>query len=593
MSKLSDNKLSKLKSLDSQGGFWYITKQNLIFRDLCFMAKILETWNDRKEENYQSFFDRYKTLPDYGALTSDLAHRATKNCEYIGLTVPSDKYSAQNLTPFYFALSKMCDGDFNKLSSYPQIVDKQLERMYIDSQTNSVYSVNFKICPFMFLFKVLLLIGDITKSFKITKTEFKLFVATAQTWSEYFEVVESILRYRNDAAYRTECDKNNNKVSDSRYQVLAQNHSQLEVDGNNISIKDSEIKNVRRKVAEYELSEKVQSAEDIYSAESVVTEPNQIIYFGAPGTGKSFRVEQITEKYKDDVIRTTFHPDSDYSTFVGCYKPSMESVPQTYTVEGKEKPIIGKDGDQVAKEEIVYSFVPQAFTQAYTKAWLNQGKPIFLVIEELNRGNCAQIFGDIFQLLDRNENNESAYSIIPDHDLQQHLAEQFKDAEDVPSDIKEAKAMRLPSNLYIWATMNTSDQSLFPIDSAFKRRWIWKYIPIADAGKDYKIKVGDHQYDWWTFVEKVNGEIELATKSEDKKLGYFFAKADNGIIAADTFVSKVVFYLWNDVFKDSFDKTIFKNDLTFHKFFEPDGEPKLEVIDQFMHDLELKADGEE
>ncbi len=321
--------------------------------------------------------------------------------------------------------------------------------------------------------------------------------------------------------------------------------------------------------------------------------PRQIIYFGAPGTGKSFRVEQITEQYGDDVIRTTFHPDSDYSTFVGCYKPSMESIPQTYTVEGKEKPIIGKDGEQVAKKEIVYSFVPQAFTQAYTRAWLNPDKQIFLVIEELNRGNCAQIFGDIFQLLDRNANNESAYSIIPDHDLQQHLATEFKNAENIPSDIKEAKAMRLPANLYIWATMNTSDQSLFPIDSAFKRRWIWKYIPIADAGKDYKIQVGNHQYDWWTFVEKVNGEIEGATKSEDKKLGYFFAKADNNIIAADTFVSKVVFYLWNDVFKDSYDKTIFKNDLTFHKFFLPNGDPKIEVIDQFMHDLDLKADGEE
>lgn len=319
----------------------------------------------------------------------------------------------------------------------------------------------------------------------------------------------------------------------------------------------------------------------------------QIIYFGAPGTGKSFRVEQITEQYGDDVIRTTFHPDSDYSTFVGCYKPSMESIPQTYTVEGKEKPIIGKNGEQVAKKEIVYSFVPQAFTQAYTRAWLNPDKPIFLVIEELNRGNCAQIFGDIFQLLDRNANNESAYSIIPDHDLQQHLATEFKNAENIPSDIKEAKAMRLPANLYIWATMNTSDQSLFPIDSAFKRRWIWKYIPIANAELGYKIQVGNHQYDWWNFVEKVNGEIEGATKSEDKKLGYFFAKADNNIIAADTFVSKVVFYLWNDVFKDSYDKTIFKNDLTFHKFFQPNGDPKTEVIDQFMHDLDLKVDGEE
>lgn len=351
------------------------------------------------------------------------------------------------------------------------------------------------------------------------------------------------------------------------------------------------IEAIQHTISESSLYKKYLSGEAICTQQSLSS--NQIIYFGAPGTGKSFRVEQITEQYGDDVIRTTFHPDSDYSTFVGCYKPSMESIPQTYTVEGKEKPIIGKDGEQVAKKEIVYSFVPQAFTQAYTRAWLNPDKPIFLVIEELNRGNCAQIFGDIFQLLDRNANNESAYSIIPDHDLQQHLATEFKNAENIPSDIKEAKAMRLPANLYIWATMNTSDQSLFPIDSAFKRRWIWKYIPIANAELGYKIQVGNHQYDWWTFVEKVNGEIEGATKSEDKKLGYFFAKADNNIIAADTFVSKVVFYLWNDVFKDSYDKTIFKNDLTFHKFFQPNGNPKTEIIDQFMHDLDLKADGEE
>ena len=148
--------------------------------------------------------------------------------------------------------------------------------------------------------------------------------------------------------------------------------------------------------------------------------PRQIIYFGAPGTGKSFRVEQITEQYGDDVIRTTFHPDSDYSTFVGCYKPSMESIPQTYTVEGKEKPIIGKDGEQVTKKEIVYSFVPQAFTQAYTRAWLNPDKPIFLVIEELNRGNCAQIFGDLFQLLDRKD-GRSEFAIIPDAEIRKYL----------------------------------------------------------------------------------------------------------------------------------------------------------------------------
>ena len=389
-------------------------------------------------------------------------------------------------------------------------------------------------------------------------------------------------------------------------------------------------------------------------------EPRQQIFFGAPGTGKSYRVEQITEQYGDDVIRTTFHPDSDYSTFVGCYKPTMQELQGELT----DQPILDYDSlvdkfkeylnvpnanitkactlfgyhyhnsivrmqeqgrritdlvndayksntsyDSVvrggmacyeeeryipaSKTEIAYSFVPQAFTQAYTRAWLNPSRPIFLVIEELNRGNCAQIFGDIFQLLDRNDKNESAYSIIPDNDLQKHLADQFKDAENIPADIQSGLKMRLPSNLYIWATMNTSDQSLFPIDSAFKRRWIWKYIPIANAELDYKIQVGDNQYDWWSFVEKVNNEIEGATKSEDKKLGYFFAKAENGIIPADTFVSKVVFYLWNDVFKDSYDKTIFKDGLTFHRFFEPNGDPKLEIIDTFLHDLDLKAIGEE
>lgn len=389
-------------------------------------------------------------------------------------------------------------------------------------------------------------------------------------------------------------------------------------------------------------------------------EPRQQIFFGAPGTGKSYRVEQITEQYGDDVIRTTFHPDSDYSTFVGCYKPTMQELQGELT----DQPILDYDSlvdkfkeylnvpnanitkactlfgyhyhnsivrmqeqgrritdlvndayksntsyDSVvrggmacyeeeryipaSKTEIAYSFVPQAFTQAYTRAWLNPSRPIFLVIEELNRGNCAQIFGDIFQLLDRNDKNESAYSIIPDNDLQKHLADQFKDADNIPADIQSGLKMRLPSNLYIWATMNTSDQSLFPIDSAFKRRWIWKYIPIANAELDYKIQVGDNQYDWWSFIEKVNNEIEGATKSEDKKLGYFFAKAENGIIPADTFVSKVVFYLWNDVFKDSYDKTIFKDGLTFHRFFEPNGDPKLEIIDTFLHDLDLKAIGEE
>lgn len=468
MSKLSDNKLSKLKSLDSQGGFWYITKQNLIFRDLCFMAKILETWNDRKEENYQSFFDRYKTLPDYGALTSDLAHRATKNCEYIGLTVPSDKYSAQNLTPFYFALSKMCDGDFNKLSSYPHIVDKQLERMYIDSQTNSVYSVNFKICPFMFLFKVLLLLGDITKSFKITKAEFKLFVATAQIWSEYFEVVESILRYRNDAAYRTECDKNNNKVSDSRYQVLAQNHSQLEVDGNNISIKDSEIRNVRRKVAEYELSDKIQSAEDIFEPMTGVSSNEKgdvdslytpyltalrtkpfMLLAGISGTGKSRIVREMAK---------------------ACWAADEEdygkNCPRNFCMV-QVKPNWHDSSDLIGYVSRINGekYVVGPFLRFIAKAIKDPKRPYFLCLDEMNLAPVEQYFAEYLSVIESRKLQDGQIEtdpIVPFEVTEAYgsLIDQLFESDEERKAYKTeegGKRLTIPENLFVVGTVNMDE----------------------------------------------------------------------------------------------------------------------------------------
>lgn len=603
MNKLSDDKLNKLKALDDQGGFWYITKQNLIFRDLCYMAKILEAWGDSKEENYQSFFDSHKTMPEYGELPPLTAHRATKNCEYIGLTMPSDKYSAQKLTPFYFALKEACNGDFNKLSSYPKVIDKQLERMFIDSRKNNTYTVNFQICPFMFLFKVLLLIGDITNSYKISTSEFKLFVATAQSWNEYFEVVESIIRYRNDREYRAQCDKNSSKTADVRYNVLAQNHSQLDVTSNEIAIRESEIKNVRRKVAEYELSEQVQTSEDIYSAISLVSEPNQVIYFGAPGTGKSHTVKAYTKNLPEgNVFRTTFHPDSDYSTFVGSYKPTKEKRP----VRNVAGDIVKQNGQEVYEEAITYNYIPQAFTKAYIRAWQTD-EPVFLVIEEINRGNCAQIFGDLFQLLDRKD-NKSEYPIKPDTDLGKFIRETFETEghlAQMPAKVLSGEELCLPANLYIWATMNTSDQSLFPIDSAFKRRWEWRYIKIAkptdkETGKpfDWHIEGGT---DWWQFLKQINRIINKMTNSADKQLGYFFAKADDaGEIKYDRFVAKVCFYLWNDIFKtyamDDVETDLFKftydedgqtktGKLNFTEFFDENGKVVPDIVKQFIENV--------
>lgn len=283
------------------------------------------------------------------------------------------------------------------------------------------------------------------------------------------------------------------------------------------------------------------------------TRPLQQVFYGAPGTGKSYAIKHVEDKGTKP-IRTTFHPDSDYASFVGAYKPTMELVPPD-----------GQGADKYATKQIVYAFVPQAFLQAYVAAWCHYPEPQYLIIEELNRGHCAQIFGDLFQLLDRDGEGFSEYPVYPDADLQSYLAEALGEANfpegldqhyqleypHASQELARGRLMALPNNLYIWATMNTSDQSLFPMDSAFKRRWAWHYVPIADAGLAWTIEAAGKTWDWWACLQAINARIEELTVSEDKKLGYFFTTPPKGTaIPAEQFVSKVIFYLFGDVFRD-------------------------------------------
>ena len=327
-----------------------------------------------------------------------------------------------------------------------------------------------------------------------------------------------------------------------------------------------------------------------------ISDSLQQIFYGAPGTGKSNTIKCEVDQKDLPRVRTTFHPDSDYSTFVGAYKPTSVEVP-VMTIIGKEQiPVVNANPEK----KIVYEFVPQAFLKAYTGAWKNQDEPFFLIIEEINRGNCAQIFGDLFQLLDRNdETGLSDYPISPDEDIQKFLLTDKKygfaaltDAQKaaIPIEVQSGERMILPKNLHIWATMNTSDQSLFPIDSAFKRRWDWQYMPISDGKKGWQIAVNGKCYDWWQFLQKMNDKIGSTTNSEDKKLGYFFCKAKNGIIDAETFVGKVVFYIWNDVFKDFAEEAgdLFKDIegiLTFNKFYTIGVDRKAKVVEEKVERL--------
>ena len=369
----------------------------------------------------------------------------------------------------------------------------------------------------------------------------------------------------------------------------------------------------------------------INKRQKLMNQPLQQIYYGAPGTGKSYATKKVVAEYPE-TVRTTFHPDSDYSTFVGAYKPT-NTTQDKYGLDSVGKTVaIGFEKDSannvipIKEKKIEYKFVKQAFLKAYIKAWnLFKGScadgqelsPQFLVIEEINRGNCAQIFGDLFQLLDRKD-GFSEYPIEADEDIQKALleddpedglsfgkdglnlsAEQItyinqqydivgQPSQKVAEKISQGQVLVLPPNFYIWATMNTSDQSLFPIDSAFKRRWDWKYIKIAE-GRDsetrellnWTVKFNYNEDDkpysfecsWWEFIKAINEKIASATSSDDKKLGYFFCKPEeksSTIIDKERFVGKVVFYLWNDVFKDE--------ENAFFKVNDSKGEPSFDAF---------------
>jgi len=280
---------------------------------------------------------------------------------------------------------------------------------------------------------------------------------------------------------------------------------------------------------------------------------NNVIYYGSPGTGKSHRAD--IETNGKEVQKVTFHPDYDYHSFVGGYKPTM-------------------DGDKIA-----YKFIPQIFTKIYVNAWKNfesadETKLFYLQIEEINRGNCAEIFGDLFQLLDRKSDGSSKYEITAEEELSKYLLSADGFGGECEG-IKDGK-LRFPSNFKIIATMNTSDQSLFPMDSAFKRRWDWIYVPINYncTFSDFTIKLNNNkEYSWLEFLKIINEVIFETTKSQDKQIGNWFIDAQNSgkVISESTFVNKVIFYLWNDVFKDE-ENTIFKSadgmNLTYTSFFE-------------------------
>lgn len=273
------------------------------------------------------------------------------------------------------------------------------------------------------------------------------------------------------------------------------------------------------------------------------------ILFGAPGTGKSFtingnRVELLGEGNEDDYERVTFHPDYSYANFVGTYKPV---------------PTVDSDG----KDAITYEYVPGPFMRVYVKALKNSRtdsvKPFLLIIEEINRANVAAVFGDIFQLLDRGDDFVSEYPIQATEDIKKYLAGELGGN---PSDYNKIK---IPDNMFIWATMNSADQGVFPMDTAFKRRWDFTYLGIDDNDQNLQGKYvyladdKSQKVEWNKLRKAINNFLAKEKINEDKQLGPYFISRSIVVPQTgdeidrdkfiNTFKNKVIMYLFEDAAK--------------------------------------------
>ena len=628
----------KLASLNATS-VWYFAKQDTNFDNAFKAVQIVDELGQQWEDDGTT---AWSTKAASKGLDSN--HRILSVAQLLGLLTKNNpfgksQYKSETPTPVYRAISRYAIGS----PEYNALKTEQLLKLRMNAITDTrPESADYNIAPVLFTYEVFwrLKAKGVTE---VSLGDFYTYVMTCKTHEEIDECVEHLLDpNRKETPYVA------NYKGDSRVVTLIQNNLNLiQFTATTVSIKPefadyfgyffngaytsfvNMMKFVVSDVQMYQTiltnpiglavnfldtSAKIDIGVKRINLENKKSESYSLqqIHYGAPGTGKSHIVKKRTEG--ESVVRTTFHPDSDYSTFVGCYKPTTNEI-EMRDVTGK---VIIEHGQPVTENRIIYQFVDQAFLQAYIKAWkfyaeAEEGvtpKKQFLIIEEINRGNCAQIFGDLFQLLDRNDSGFSEYFIHADKDMQKHLSNAFKGCflkdshkdtinslypkeDDVVAKVLSGEILLLPNNLYIWATMNTSDQSLFPIDSAFKRRWDWEYEPIKYKNINWVIDVEGSKYLWTSFQREINKRIFDATNSEDKMLGDYFVNPTDGVITEKILLNKILFYLWNDVCKDGegdIFKTADNEEVTFSDLHGDGGKDKLIAMMKYLKVQEIVED---
>ncbi|HLP64189.1 McrB family protein [Flavobacterium sp.] len=503
-----------------------------------------------KSYNRTDFFNFFKTEKSIDLDCKTLSFSSP----FLIVSKPSELKRAPFIQTLYSGteiMELLIIADFNINDYY---FSNKIDKFQIDVilENKTLYKVIFEAFKYIFdnYGQENVLKGYEEKNAKIENRNYKGIIL-----SKYFGFEVLLALFENEQTEKGLQSGNTSRFVDEKIIVLNNQNSYFTNQWNAIENgRGLSLKNFNKLLADISKDKlEIIRKEDIYKLiskrpliKSSTKESQQIIYYGAPGTGKSHKVNEILNSLNSNFYeRITFHPEFDNATFVGGYKPVSDD---------------NINGNNVIK----YRFVPQSFTNIYVKAWNDLDNHYFLAIEEINRGNCAEIFGEIFQLLDRNNN----YTVSPSNELKNYLNKSLINKEGISDGLK------LPPNLSILATMNTSDQSLFPMDSAFKRRWDWEYIPICyddipeNESFGYDVKIDENtSFKWIDFIKNVNGVIKTNTNlGMDKCIGNYFIKSNSKEITLKEFINKAVFYLWNDVFKDE-DDSIFEKGTSYEDFF--------------------------
>ena len=537
---------TKIDELEKASDYecWYLVKQPTAFDSLCYLVSFLAEYKTREvSDNLQDFIGQ--KIPELKAVKPDIDisnnYRALRVAAFFGLiTMTSSKYDEALITDTFKEITARCNGEYENTELYVDIIQRQIEKMYISSQIDEAYQgvrQDYRLYPVMLLYKVLLELGRSSGKYSISMTEYRYLVATTKVFEDFLETLLLIKLLREDTNNASEKFEQYRSKFDNRLIQALKQLDTLDIDRDSIQLKSDKVEEVARKIFIFEQNPNVFTTENylgflgstksLFELELFETNENEnsdiaiqtlnvspetnrltvgcnVLLYGVPGSGKSWTIEHEYCRKGSKVERLVFHPDYTYSDFVGQILPAVD------------------EGGQVS-----YKFTPGPFTNILSDAYQHPDTEFILIIEEINRGNAPAIFGEVFQLLDRKveirDFDDDGYPIgtseygITNADI----------ATIVYGDPRHK--VRIPSNLSIIGTMNTSDQNVFTLDTAFQRRWDMRLIENDFDNVDPMLanaEILDTTVTWRNFCVEINkivvGNGARMTSAEDKRLGAYF-----------------------------------------------------------------------